>query len=469
MIRNGDATLSMTQMCSSGNKYYSRFACIIFFVRNLWHNNGYYDQQVQFMESKECSYQAIFAWSVAVLFYFYQFLLQVVPSVLKPEIQETFNLTSQQFGSMAAYFLYAYAFMQIPAGLLLDRYGPRYVLPPATIVCAAGAALFGMATDYHMAVGARILSGIGSAFAVIGCFKVAAMQFSPKHFSLMTGLTVMIGMSGAAFAQGFVGPIVNSMPQWQDIFQIFGVVGCILAVSMCMFIPTHASHKVSEVKSFARLKTELWCVLSNSCTWVAALYAGLMYVPTLGLGEAWGIAFLVEGHGLTRDVAHKILPTLFMGWAVGSIMFGFLAEFCARSWLMTASSFIVGCLCWTILQPFTVGLSMLSWITLFFVLGLFSAGFILAFTSVKESNPEEMAATSSGVMNTMNTLCGAFAQQRIGASLDYQLMIYGRTVPILEDYQHALYLIVYAMIGSFVLSMVLNKIEPMYAKSSMSV
>ena len=416
------------------------------------------------MKSKECSWKAVCAWSVAVSFYFYQFLLQVIPSVLKPEIQETFHLSGQQFGSMAAYFLYAYAAMQIPAGLLLDRYGPRYVLPLATLVCALGAALFAIATDYPTAALARILAGVGSAFAVIGCFKVAAMQFSPKHFSFMTGLTIMIGMSGAAFGQGWVGPIVHGMPRWQDIFQIFASIGVALAIAMMLFIPGRASHEVPEVKSLSMLKAELFLVLSNPCTWVAALYAGLMYVPTLGLGEAWGIAFLVEGHGLSRDAAHQVLPTLFLGWAIGSIMFGFLSEFISRSWLMISSSLVVWLICRTMLQSNFVGLCVTSWMGVFFILGLFSAGFILAFTSAKETNPEEMAATSSGVMNTMNTLCGALAQQGIGAMLDQQLLLNGRVVPILADYHTALYMIVYAMMGSLILSVILMMIEPTYKK-----
>ncbi len=57
------------------------------------------------MSKKECAWKAVGAWAIAASFYFYQFLLQVIPSVLKPEIQDTFHLSSQQFGSMAAYFL----------------------------------------------------------------------------------------------------------------------------------------------------------------------------------------------------------------------------------------------------------------------------------------------------------------------------------------------------------------------------
>ncbi len=414
------------------------------------------------MKLKECSWRAVGAWAIASSFYFYQFLLQVIPSVLKPEIQNTFHLSSQQFGAMAAYFLYAYAVMQIPAGLLLDRYGPKFLLPLATLLCAASSALLGLATSYEAAALARIFAGVGSAFAVIGCLKVAAMQFDPKHFSFMTGLTIMIGMSGAAFGQGWVGPLVHGLSRWQDIFEVFAYIGVILALAMALLIPGRPSHEIPEVKSFAVLKSELTLVLSNPCTWIAALYAGLMYVPTLGLGEAWGIAFLVEGHGLSRESAHSVLPMLFIGWALGSIVFGFLSKFLNRSGLMIGSSLLVLGLCWTMLQPGFVGILPSQWAVLFFLLGLLSAGFILAFTSAKEANPEEMAATSSGVMNTMNTLCGALAQQGIGAVLDRQLLVHHRSVAVLEDYQTALYIIVYAMVASSLFSIALHILEPYY-------
>ncbi|MBM4222193.1 MAG: MFS transporter [Gammaproteobacteria bacterium] len=401
----------------------------------------------------------ILAWITACAFYFYQFLLQVVPSVLKPEIQSQFNLSAQGFGAIAAFLLYAYAAMQIPVGLLLDRYGPRRILPYAALLCAFGSLLFGMATTYQAAILGRFLTGIGGAFAVIGCFKVAAMEFEARHFSMLTGLTVMIGMSGAAFGQALLGPVLHKMPHWQDVFYILFFVGVGIAGLMVLLLPNHSAHPVEEVKSTKQLKDELILVLKNPCTWVAAFYAGLMYTPTLALGEAWGIAFLVEAIGLSREAAHQIVPTLFIGWAIGSFVFGFLTEFIERSWLMISSSFCVALIYRMIAEPNFALTDVSMWTFLFFILGLTSAGFILAFTSAKEANHESMAATASGVMNTMNTLCGAIAQQLIGFLLDQRLANPQATTSVLHNYQKAFSCIEYALWISVFLSIVLMMME----------
>lgn len=64
-------------------------------------------------------------WCIAALFYFYEFFLQVSPNVMVPELMSSFHVTAASLGNLAAFYFYAYAIMQIPAGVLLDFFGPR--------------------------------------------------------------------------------------------------------------------------------------------------------------------------------------------------------------------------------------------------------------------------------------------------------------------------------------------------------
>lgn len=390
------------------------------------------------MNSNRLSFRPLSSWFIVALFYFYQFLLQVTPSVLKPEIVRDFNCSSLEFGSLSAYFLYAYALMQIPVGLILDKKGPRWIMTIAAVVCSIGCYLFAQSDTLIVAKFGRFLMGIGGAFGAVGCMKVASMQFESKYFSLMTGLAVMIGMSGALFGQAMIGAFINDLINWRDVFVHLSVLGFIISFLIAVAVSNHAYYQNDDAdyETKLSLKEELMIVISNKKSWLAALYAGLMYTPTLAFGELWGIPFLTEGHSISRAFAGKIVPCMFLGWIFGSPLFGLLAEKYHRNNLMLFCNIIVLGLVSLTISPLTANWTVIYWVVDFFLIGLFSSGFILAFTSVKEANSAEVAATSSGFTNTINTICGALAQPLIGYILD--AIVPTGMQPTLANYHFAL-------------------------------
>ena len=95
-------------------------------------------------------------------FYLYEFILQVAPSVMAESLMKTFGVTAQGFGFISAFYFYAYAPMQLPAGVLYDRYGPRKLMTFAIILCALGSAFFASTDSVLTACIGRFLIGIGS-------------------------------------------------------------------------------------------------------------------------------------------------------------------------------------------------------------------------------------------------------------------------------------------------------------------
>jgi len=84
-------------------------------------------------------------WVLAAVFYFYEFVLRVSPSVMVPELMTSFGITASAVGFLSACYLYAYAPMQLPVGILMDRYGIKKVLSSASLLCGLGALLFAFA------------------------------------------------------------------------------------------------------------------------------------------------------------------------------------------------------------------------------------------------------------------------------------------------------------------------------------
>src|SRR5436189_2947094 len=95
------------------------------------------------MESKTHSMASAYVvFLLSATFYLYEFVLQVAPSVMADSMMKTFNVGAAGFGIVSAFYFYAYAPMQLPAGLLFDRYGPRKLMTFALVLCALGSFFF---------------------------------------------------------------------------------------------------------------------------------------------------------------------------------------------------------------------------------------------------------------------------------------------------------------------------------------
>ena len=94
------------------------------------------------MSAKKSFVLATIICSLAAMFYLYEFILQVSPAVMTKELMHDLSLNAAGLGAMAAFYYYAYTFMQLPAGLLSDRFGPRFLLTIATLICVLGAIFF---------------------------------------------------------------------------------------------------------------------------------------------------------------------------------------------------------------------------------------------------------------------------------------------------------------------------------------
>ena len=418
-----------------------------------------------FMQEKKSVFKACVIWGFATLFYFYDNLLQVSPSAMKPELSLVFVRDAEQFGSLSAYCLYAYGLMQIPAGILIDRFGPRKLLTIACLFCSLGSLWFGLAIGLWEAKAARAMIGIGAAFALVGCLRLANNWFSSKRFALMTGLTVTVGFLGAAFSLSMVHNIVEYLG-WRESMRFGGFFGLGLSVMLWWIIRDRDKTVVQEantnVENFSDMCQGLMHVLRHQQTWIAALYAGLMFVPTLAFGGLWGIPFLVEAHGFDRATAGMCISLIYVGWVFGSPSWGLLSDYLKRrNRPMKIATVMTLLNCVILIYCHPLPLPVLN--ALLFCLGFFSSGFILAFTVVQESNPQKIAGTAIGFTNALNTLWGALAQPMIGCLLDLNSpaidLNTGEKIFSLSHYQHALMTLPIALVISLILLLFLKEMH----------
>src|SRR5690606_8081412 len=105
-----------------------------------------------------------------------------------------FAATGALLGNLSAAYFYAYCLSQIPIGLMLDRFGPRLLLPASALLAAAGSVVFGQATSLEAAYLGRFLVGLGTGTAFVGALALAAARLPAGRFATVTGLTQSVAM-----------------------------------------------------------------------------------------------------------------------------------------------------------------------------------------------------------------------------------------------------------------------------------
>lgn len=363
-----------------------------------------------------------FMWTLAAIFYCYETLLQVSPGVMVNDLMKAFSANASQLGLLAAVYFYAYSSMQIPVGILIDRLGPRRLLTIATFVCASGALIFSSAHIILIAAFGRLLIGLGSAFAVVGCMHLCATWLPLRYFASLTGIMVTMGMLGAIGGEAPLSLMVGHFG-WRQTLLIFAIIGFSLSFMMWVFV-RDAGIKNNSRETKTSLFAGLKLILTNKQNLIVATYGALMYAPTTTFGGLWGVPFLMSAYHLERPMSATLVSILFIGWAVGSPLFGIISDRIQRRRTpMILANY--GALITISIILFVPNLPLFILGSLLFTFGFFSSGFLPSFSIIREINPYHVNATSIGFMNAFNMLTGAILQPLVGVILD---MTWGGTM-----------------------------------------
>lgn len=360
-----------------------------------------------------------FVWGLSCLFYFYEFILQVSPSVMSSELMRDFAVTSQTLGILSGMYYYSYAAMQLPGGVLMDYFGPQRLLTLATIICAVSTIAFGLTENFLIACLARLMIGFGSAFAAVGSMKLAANWFPASYFAFLTGMMVTIGMLGAIGGEAPLALMIDQFG-WRESMVIMGFIGMLLAVLLFFFAkdsPENSPvHKLGDAKEEALLPS-LMALIKNQQLWLVAIYGGLMYMATPVFCGLWGVPFLMFKMDIPKALAANYVSLVFVGWAIASPLWG---SFSNRIGLRKPPLYFasVGALITLSLCIYAPIHSHLLMQILLLSFGIFSAGFLPAFAIAKELCNKRYVATGLSFMNMMNMIGIALVQPIIGYILD---------------------------------------------------
>jgi MFS family permease len=392
------------------------------------------------MKNQKISAFGLIVWAVTVIFYLYEFILQVSPGVLLKPLMTEFSLSATAASQIGAIYFFTYALMQIPAGILLDRYGPKKILTVAAMFCTAGTFLMALAPSFNFVLLARFLTALGSAVAMIGSMKIVSNWFDKDRFALFSGLILLVGMLGAVFAKA---PLAYSVEHigWQNTLLYLGFTGIlvtILNLTMIQNSPKAFSQQsISGIEKFHF--ADLKVLVSSYKTWLAAVYGGLMLTPVLSLGTLWGEKYLTDSYSYSNIESAAAMTFIFIGMGLGGPLGGWLSNiFNKKKSLMMLSS--ICAFTFLLLYIYISHRVHVYYYIIGFFLGLSTSLSWTVFAFVKELHPKKLHATALAFVNLITMLLGATGQLLIGVILDTffeKQMLNGQAVYLESSYEYA--------------------------------
>ncbi|MEY2896883.1 MAG: hypothetical protein RL669_1152 [Pseudomonadota bacterium] len=372
---------------------------------------------------------AFLMWGMAASFYLFGFFQRVAPASLAGDLMRDFGLTAAALGNLSAFYFYAYAAMQLPTGVLVDRYGPSRLFFVGALLAGLGALLFALSPTVLGAGLGRALIGAAHGFAWVSMLKLVAHWFPATRFASMSGLSLAVGTLGAVLA----GPPLRWLADdygWRTVIGASGGLALLLALLVRWkmrddpldrryrsYAPPAAHRQVSAGQSWASVfagVVEVWRYRNTLLLFMVNSGVCGAFLTFTGL---WGVPYLSQVHGLTVKQAALITAAMLVLFSVGGIAFGAWSD----RWRRRKAPFMVGAAL-TALGFAALALVPQAPLTLLvpvLVLAGFGAGSMaISFGLAKESVPARLQGTVTGAIN-MGVMTGTLIQMPLlGVLLD---------------------------------------------------
>ncbi|GAA4055656.1 MFS transporter [Nonomuraea soli] len=334
---------------------------------------------------------ALLFWAVGVLAYLVAVFHRQSLSVAGLDAAERMGVSEAGMATLAMLQLLVYALMQVPVGVLLDRFGSKRLLLTGALTMAAGQLVFALSDNLLYGIAARMLIGLGDAMTFISVVRLVNLAFPPHRNPLLLQLTGLIGQLGAIAS---TVPMIASLHTygWAPTFYGAAGVGVVMAVLLIAVLRDKPSGQAAEPGLKAAwthpgTRLGMWTHVATQCSAAAFLLL-------------WGYPFLVEGQGLAPQTAGVLLATLTaVGMVCGPVL-GYLAGRypLRRSWLVLG---VIGstAAAWTAVLAWPGHAPLWLLVVLVVVLAANGPGSMIGFDYARTFNPAGRIGAATGIVN----------------------------------------------------------------------
>jgi MFS family permease len=339
--------------------------------------------------------------------YYLSYLFRSINALIAGDLTAELGLSAADLGLLTSAYFLMFAAVQLPCGVLIDRYGPRLVDSALLLIAAAGSLLFTLANDVWILVVGRALIGLGVAVGLMAGLKAIVLWFPPERVALVNGWYIMLGALGAVSATGPAEILVQGVG-WRGLFAVLAASTAAVALLILLVVPERkpapAAGSPPKISFFTIYRDpRFWRIAPLSATGVGTAFS---------LQGLWAAPWLTDVAGLERPavVEHLILMAAVL--SASALLLGALAERLRRTGIPT-EMFLAATLTLSMAAQLALLLGLpVSSHLLFALIAAAGATPVLSFAILARYFPKEVAGRANAALGVLN-MGSAFALQSL--------------------------------------------------------
>ncbi len=358
-------------------------------------------------------------WILSTLIYFHQYALRVIVSSLSHYLIADFSLTIIDLTDLAVLFFIAYIIILPIAGVLLDRYGIKKMLPLASFIMGISCFLFADSRSETDLVIARILMGGSASFSLLASLIIIRKYFKASLFPILSGLTLSIGIFGCIFGNWFLVYESHTV-SWRLLIRYSGLIALLLAAGF--FINMYLGEKnkqqtpATKTVSLAKFLSDIKLFLNQWNNWLPGIYGGFSLVPIVAFASFWSSPFLQLNYHMSSNHAAYFTSYIFIGYAVGAPIIAQLAQKIGLKPMMILSA---GLALVSMMLLINIALPFALLMLCLFSLGFTAGSFALTTIAIKLSTPQDITASCFSFSAMLSQLIAALVLWLMGQYIFY--------------------------------------------------
>jgi sugar phosphate permease len=367
-----------------------------------------------------------FRWVVfaSVLFtYLLMASQRTAPGLITDQVMRDFNVTASTIGLLTSIQFFVYTGLQIPMGILADRYGPNFFLIIGAILTGIGTIIYSLGTHEFVLFFARILTGTGDATIWVNMVLILGQWFKVKEFVRLIGFAGMAGSLGFLLATVPFSSWIGLLG-WRPAFFSVGLLLCLCGLLLYFVLikkPKHLNEPEAAKGEIHREKTMavIRRIFSNRQAWALFFcHFGIVgaYVGFIG---SWAVPYGMNVYGMTRSDMSQLIMIGMIGALMGAPLTSWLSSRLGtiKRPYVVVHTIILGC--WATFLLFKGNPPLFMLILLLFIIGFGYGASALTFAVVRQSFPIIDSGVVSGFANTGGFLSAVLLPSIFGMVLDH--------------------------------------------------
>lgn len=359
-------------------------------------------------------------WGVGVVAYIVAVLHRTSFGVSGLAATERFSISPSVLSGFVVLQIVVYAGMQIPAGVLLDRYGSRVMISAGALIMASAQMLLALTESLPLAVAARVLVGVGDAMTFISVLRLVPQWFAPRRVPLVSQLTGIFGQIGQILSALPLMLLLNG-PGWSFAYgsaASLGLLSFVLAVSVIRNAPP-GLEVVAAPAGLREVGRQIRTVWGRPGTRLGFFtHMGTQFSMTT-FALLWGVPYLRSAQGLSPAEAGSLLTLSVISAIVAGPIIGILSgRFPMRRSYLVLAIMISNAAIWTVVLSLPGPAPIWLLIVLVMVISVGGPGSMIGFDYARMFNPSTSMGTAQGMVNIGGFLASLLVIQAMGLILD---------------------------------------------------